>query len=139
MAEKASSKSATDSAPETVVVAEVKADQQPIVYERKKKKKKGKRKKNSSRGLKEPQRVEKGVSRAAERIAEAVVDGLSEYRGRRDKSAGKKRDGALKDVVRNAGRGLEEAIGTAAKVPTDLTKRMSGRRLTRWVPLPLFK
>ncbi|HSS75633.1 MAG TPA: hypothetical protein VLV54_02710 [Thermoanaerobaculia bacterium] len=137
MAERASSKSATDSAPETVVVAEVASDQQPIVYERKKKK--GKRKKKYSRGLKEPQRLEKGISRAAERIADAVADGFSEYRDRRDKSAGKKRDGAIKDAVRNVGRGLEEAIGTAAKVPTDLTKRMSGRRLTRMVPLPLFR
>jgi hypothetical protein len=137
MAERASSKSATDSATETVVVAEVTSDQQPIVYERKKKK--GKRKKKYSRGLKEPQRLEKGVSRAAERIAQAVVDGLSEYRDRRGKSARKKRDGAIRDSVRNVGRGLEEAISTAAKVPTDLTKRMSGRRLTRLVPLPLFR
>jgi len=137
MAERASSKSATDSAPETVVVAEVASDQQPIVYERKKKK--GKRKKKYSRGLKEPQRLEKGISRAAERIADAVADGFSEYRDRRDKSAGKKRDGAIKDAARNVGRGLEEAIGTAAKVPTDLTKRVSYRRLTRMVPLPLFR
>jgi len=138
MAERASSKSAADSATETVVVAETTSDQQPIVYERTKKKK-GKKKRKYSRGLKEPQRVERGVSRAAERIAEAVVDGLSEYRDRRDKSAGKKRDGAIKDAVRNVGRGLEEAIGTAAKVPTDLSKRVSYRRLTRWVPLPLFR
>ena len=111
MAEKASTRAAAD-ASDTVVV-EVTTDQQPIVYE--KRTKKGKRKKKYSRGLKEPQREERRVSRAAERIARAVVDGLSEYRDRRDKSARRKRDGATKDAVRNAGRGLEEAIRTAAR------------------------
>jgi hypothetical protein len=138
MAEKASSKSAADSATETVVVAEVTSDQQPIVYERKKRKK-GKRKKKYSRGLKEPQRLERGVSRAAERIARAVANGFSEYRDRRDWSARRKRDGAIRDAVRNVGRGLEEAISTAARVPTDLTRRVSVRRLTRLVPLPFFR
>lgn len=135
MAERASAKATTD-APDAVVV-EVTTDQQPIIYE--KRTKKGKKKKKYSRGLKEPQREERRVSRAAERLAKAVVDGLSEYRDRRDKSARRKRDGAIKDAVRNAGRGLEEAISTAAKVPTDLTRGLKTRRLTRLVPLPLFR
>src|SRR6476661_3333750 len=101
MAERASTRPPADGDSQTVVVAEVTTGQPPVVYE--KRTKKGKRKKKYSRGLKEPQREERRVSRAAERIAQAVVDGLSEYRDRRDKSARRKRDGAIKDAVRNAG------------------------------------
>jgi hypothetical protein len=93
-------------------------------------------KRKYSRGLKESERQEVSATRAANRLADAAADGLSKYRKRRDRSADKKRDGAIKDVVRNAGRGLEEAIRTGAKAPTDLTRRAKLRRLRRMVPLP---
>src|ERR1700692_2416537 len=126
------SKSTADSAPDTVTVPASAADSRPIVYEKKK------RKKKYSRGLKEPQRLGKGLARSAERLAQAVADGISETCRRGNNSARKKRDGAIKDAVRKVGRGLEAAISTAAKAPTDLTKRVSTRRLTRLVvPPPL--
>src|SRR5579863_8448722 len=68
-----------------------------------------KRRQRTSRGVKELQRQEESLATAGEHLSEAVADGFSEYRRRRDSSAKKKRDGALKDVVRNTGRGLEEA------------------------------
>jgi hypothetical protein len=126
------SKAAAESTPGTAAASEPTADSRPTVYEKKKKKKK------YSRGLKEPQKLGEGLSRSAERLAQAVADGLSETRRRGNKSARKKRDGLIKDAVRNVGRGLEEAISKASKAPTDLTKRVSTRRLTRLVvPPPL--
>jgi hypothetical protein len=109
--------------------------QRPVYF---KVSKKGKRagKRKYSRGLKEPQRQEISATRAANRLADAVADGLSTYRKRRNRSADKKRDGAIKDAVRNTGRGLGKAIRTSAKVPTDLTRRAKLRRLRRMVPLP---
>lgn len=132
MAQQAGSKPALDDAPAATAAPDGGSlDRQPVVYEKKKKKK-------YSRGLREPQKAEQGLSRAAERLAAAVADGLSEYRDRRSASAGKKRDGAVRDAVRNVGRGLEKAIEKAAKVPTDLTEKISTRRLARLVIPPPF-
>lgn len=106
--------------------------QVPIVYERKR----SKGKKKYSRGLKDPQKLEVDASRAAHRIARAVADGFSEYRSERDKSARRKRNGAIKDAVRNTGRGLSEAIDTAARAPRDLTRRATTKRLSRLFMVP---
>lgn len=104
----------------------------PIVYERTKKK----GRKRYSSGLKDPQKLEEGTSRAGQRLAQAVADGFGEYRRRRDRSAERKKDGAIKDFVRNVGRGAEEALRTGAKVPSDLTRYATKKRLTRLVFLP---
>ena len=126
------------------VVYEV-ATQRPIVYEVRKGRKgrKGRRKKKYSRGLRDPQKLEQGASRSAERLAHALADGLTRYRRRRNDSAERKRDGAIKDALRNIGRGAERALRTGAKAPTDFTRYLSikrVRRLTRFVvpPLPGF-
>jgi|HubBroStandDraft_3_1064219.scaffolds.fasta_scaffold15137_3 hypothetical protein len=122
------------------VIAEPAPDrlpQRPIVYEvRKARRGRRGRKRKTSRALREPQRQERSATRAAERVARAIADGFGEYRKRRDRSAERKRDGAIKDAVRNFGRGLEEAIRRSAKAPTDLTRRVSGKRLARMVVLP---
>lgn len=107
--------------------------QAPIVYRRRRSR--GNRK--YSRGLKAPQQLERDASRSAERVAQAVADGIGEYRDNRDKSARRKRDGAIKDVVRNVGRGVSEALDTGSRAPSDLTRRATLKRLTRtFVPPP---
>jgi hypothetical protein len=108
----------------------------PIVYEVRSGGK-GKKKKKYSRGLKEPQKLEEGTVRATERLAQAAVDGLGTFRKRCNRSSRKRRDGALKDALRNLSRGMEDALTTAAKAPSDLTRKVSVRRLTRIV-LPPF-
>jgi hypothetical protein len=104
----------------------------PIVYERTKKR----GRKRYSSALKDAQKDERAVSRAGQRLAQAVADGFGEYRRRRDRSAERKKDGAIKDFVRNVGRGAEEALRTGAKVPSDLTRYATKKRLTRLVFLP---
>lgn len=107
--------------------------QAPIVYRRRRSR--GSRK--YSRGLKAPQQIERDASRATERVAQAVADGIAEYRDNRDRSSRRKRDGAIKDVVRNVGRGLSEALDTGSRAPSDLTRRATLKRLTRtFVPPP---
>ncbi len=107
----------------------------PIVYKRRKSG--GRRKKKYSRGLKDPQKAERGISRAAERLARAVTDGLSEYRKKTNRSARRKRDGAIRDAVRNVSRGLREGLSTAAKAPTDFSRNVTTKRLSRLVLPPL--
>jgi len=115
-------------ATETVVI------ERPIVYERKRG---GKgRKRRYSKGLKDPQKCEVDATRALNRVADAVADGVSEYRSERNKSARRKRDGAIKDAVRNLGRGLSEALDTGARAPSDLTRRATTKRLSRLCVVP---
>jgi hypothetical protein len=107
--------------------------ERPIVYERRGGK--GKKRKYS-KGVKDPQKLEVDASRALSRIADAVADGVVEYRRERNKSARRKRDGAIKDAVRNIGRGLSEALDTGARAPSDLTRRATTKRLSRLIVLP---
>jgi hypothetical protein len=122
--------SLTVSATETPVVIE-----RPVVYERKRSKGRRKKKKHS-RGWKEPQQLEEDASRAVNRLANSVADGIGKYRERRDNSARKKRDGAIKDALRNTGRGLTKALDKAARAPSDLTRRATSKRISRVFIVP---
>lgn len=108
--------------------------ERPVVYERTRRK--SRKKKKYSKGLKEVQQFEVDATRSADRVADAVADGISRYRRERDKSARKRRDGAIKDAVRNLGRGLSEALDTGARAPADLTRRATTKRLSRLIPVP---
>lgn len=97
--------------------------------------------KRYSKGWKDSQIIERDVSRSAERLADAASDGLNRYRRSRNRSAKKKKDGAIKDFVRNVGRGAEDALRTGSKAPSDLTRRATSKRLKRTlrlVPVPPF-
>ncbi|HET9767589.1 MAG TPA: hypothetical protein VFS60_12120 [Thermoanaerobaculia bacterium] len=112
---------------------------QPIVYEYRKRR----GKKRYSKGTKDIQVCERGFSRSLERVADAVADGFGRYRRRRNRSANRKKDGAIKDFVRNVGRGAEKALRTGSKAPTDLTRRVTWKRLRRATrsvipPVPFF-
>jgi len=101
----------------------------------------GKKKRKYSRGWKDPQILERDVSKSANRLARAAADGLGRYRRERDRSARRKKNGAIKDFVRNVGRGTERALRRGSKVPSDLTRRATSKRLRRTlrlVPVPPF-
>ena len=104
----------------------------PVVYEVAR----GRGKRKYGRGRKDPQRVEEGITRSLEEFTDGVAAGVNKYRRRRDYSARKKRDGAMKDGLRNIGRGLETALRRSAKAPTELTRPLTLRRVTRLLPLP---
>jgi hypothetical protein len=113
--------------------------QRPIVYEvTRGKKRRGKRR--YSRGRKDPQRVEEGITRSLEELTDGIARGVNKYRRRRDDSARRKKDGALKDGLRNIGRGTETALRRAARAPTELTRPLTLKRVSRLlVPrIPLF-
>src|SRR6185295_13440387 len=104
----------------------------PVVSQKRKKRK-------YSRGLKEAQRFERGLSKATERIAKAVFRGMSTYRRRGDKSARRSRDGAIKDAIENFARAAERSLRTASRAPLDLVRsasRKTRRRQTRFLLYP---
>src|SRR5690349_19554638 len=94
----------------------------PIVINLKKKKKK-----KYSRGLKDLQLTGRGITRVSSRIASAVYKGMQAFRKASDKSAGKKRDGALRDLVLNMGKASSKSLRVVSGVPRDLTKALNRR------------
>jgi hypothetical protein len=92
-----------------------------------------KQKRKTSRGLKDVARLERGVAKAGDRLGSAMEAGFSKYREKSKKSSYKKKDGAIRDAVKNwsvaAGKGLEEA----SKIPGDITKVLSTKQVSRAV------
>jgi hypothetical protein len=86
------------------------------------------RKRKTSRGLREAQRLERRMSKAAHRLAKATAEGIAEYRAARDRSAEKKKDGAVRDFPVNVAEGMGAAMRAASRVPVDLVRGFGGRR-----------
>lgn len=99
----------------------------PIVLKLKNKKKKKKNRKYS-RGLKDAQQIDKHLIRAADRLVEATAKGSNSYRKSREKSAQRKRDGAIHDFIPNAGKALSHSLRTASGAPGDVAKALNNGR-----------
>lgn len=92
---------------------------------------KRRKRRKCSRELKGVQRLERRASKAAHRVARAVERGMATYRRERDRSAGRKRDGALRDLPLNAAEGMAATVREASRVPVDLVKGLDGRVVVR--------
>src|SRR5262245_48557828 len=93
-----------------------------VIIERKKKKKR-----KYSRGLGSLQRAERGFAKANARVAQAVASGLSEYYRRDNRSSRKRRDGAIRDGVRNWSEALSKALRRGARAPRDFADAFDSR------------
>lgn len=87
-----------------------------------------KKKRKTSKGLKNLDKAHRNVSRALDHMAAAVSDGMKTYRKNEKKSAEKKKDGALRDAVKNTGKALSDTMKTMSKVPRDLTRTIDSKR-----------
>ncbi len=90
------------------------------VYLIERKKKKPRRK--VSRELRDVEQMEHHLGRAAQRTARAMAEGLDTYRRRSRRSAKRRRDGALRDLPRNAAAGMAETLRGVSRVPVDLAQ-----------------
>lgn len=88
--------------------------------------KKGKKRKYS-RGLRDLQITGRRMSKISSRMVRSVSKGMDAYRSASDKSARKKRDGALLDFNRNAAKGITRALRESSRIPFDLAKSMDTR------------
>lgn len=104
----------------------------PIVLSLKKKKKK-KGKKRYSKGFEELQHMEKHLVRASDQMAQAVADGISDYRKRSRKSAQEKRDGAIRDFLPNSGLALSRTLSKSSSVPFHLAQAANSKRTRKRV------
>lgn len=100
----------------------------PIVLRRRKKKK---RKKRYTRGLKDVQRLTHGVLESSEQLYKGGRDTVRTLRKRSDKSARRRRDGALKDLPENLGRALQDGVEASARAPYELLRQVNGKRAWR--------
>lgn len=75
-----------------------------------------------SKRLKGTQRAERKLTKAHRSMSEAVLTGIDAWDRNRDKSAWKKRDGAVKDAVENFTKAYAKSLHRASSVPRTLIK-----------------
>jgi hypothetical protein len=86
---------------------------------------KPKKKKKYTRKWKNIQRVEMGCSKSAKRLSDSVSDGVKIWIKKRDLSAGKKKDGALKDLNKNVTKAFRKTLCKASEAPADVFDALS--------------
>ena len=103
---------------------------EPVVVTVGKKSKKRKGRRYSSR-LDEIQRLERGSSKAARRLAKAVDRGLGVWAKNRNKSALKKRDGAVRDSLRNCSKAIRRTMIVASEAPADVVDAVANLKTSK--------
>ena len=83
------------------------------------------RKREYSRRLRNAEKIERGVSRAAASLGNAVAATFNSYKDRSDASSYKKRDGAVKDALKNWTKAYGKGMKEASDVPYDLVKAVT--------------
>lgn len=106
------------------------SDTTPMVFVRNRKKRGRKR---YSRGTKEFQRMQRAFSKASYRASKAGTIAFRELERRSEKSARRKRDGAMLDAPDNIARAVEEGLREASRAPAELARGIDGRVV--WAPL----
>lgn len=101
----------------------------PVVIEALKRKKK--KKKKYTQGTKGLQRLAVGVSDAVFRSANSVAKGAKTFSKRSKKSSRKKRDGLVRDSLRNASRGFSDGLTELGKAPNEIAKRIGTGQVRR--------
>lgn len=86
--------------------------------------KKKRKKPKYSRNLRDLQKLERASSKAQLRLARAVVNGLKVWDKRRNKSASKRRDGAVRDALINSAWALGRVMRDASRGPVDFVEEI---------------
>jgi hypothetical protein len=92
---------------------------------------KKRRKKRYSRGLRDVQTTNRGFLKASRRLVRAVTRGMTTYLKESNKSARKKRDGALRDYGFNVSDAIGTSLTEVSGIPRDLVRSVSTRRWRR--------
>ena len=92
-----------------------------------------KKKRKYSRGLRDLQVSGRRMTKISGTVTRAVSKGLRAYRKASDKSARKKRDGAIRDLGLNVAKGASKLLRSSSSVPYDLARAMNRRGLRRSV------
>jgi hypothetical protein len=78
------------------------------------------KKKKVSKEAKPFERLDRDLSKAERRVAKAILLGVESWQNNSKKSSKKKRDGAMRDALKNGVRAYSKFVDHAAKVPGDV-------------------
>ena len=95
----------------------------PIVVEVERKR----RKRRYTRGVRDVQTTNRGFVKASRRLVRAVARGMSTYLKESDKSARKKRDGAMRDFNLNVADAIGSSLRQASGITADLARSLNTR------------
>lgn len=84
-----------------------------------------KKKRRYSAGLGTIQHLERGVTRSLETVSKGAARVFREYSERSDKSARRKRDGALRDGIENWTKALSKGMRIAGDAPYDFVRQVN--------------
>jgi hypothetical protein len=101
----------------------------PIIIQRESSKKR-KRKRYSS-NTKDIQRLAFGLSRAVFRSTNSVAKGFKTFVKKSNKSARKRRDGLVREALRNASEGVSDGFAELGKAPGEVARRVRSGRIWR--------
>ena len=90
-------------------------------------------KRKYSRRTRGVQEVEHGVSKAAASLGEAVATTFRTYKKREKASSYKKRDGAIKDAVKNWTKAYGKGMKEASDVPYQLVKSVNSSKASKQI------
>lgn len=93
--------------------------------------KKKKKKKRYSRGLRTVQELEVASTKTVKRLTKALNKGLGAWDSARDKSAKKKRNGAVKDSLKNSSKGMRKLFVQSAHAPSDFLDEFSRMKIVK--------
>jgi hypothetical protein len=101
----------------------------PVYFDRRKKK--DKRRRRYSKGTKPWQKLLLGASRAAYRTANSFARGFDTFAKRSNRSARRRRDGLVRDSLRNAARGFNDASREVGKAPWAVARQIGTKNVRR--------
>jgi len=83
------------------------------------------KKREYSRRLRSAEKIERGVSRAAASLGNAAAATFNSYKDRSTESSYKKRDGAVKDALKNWTKAYSKGMKEASDAPYELVKAVT--------------
>jgi hypothetical protein len=87
-----------------------------------------KKKRRYTKGLNAIQHFERGVARSMDVMAQGVARVFSDYKKRSDKSARKKKDGALREGLENWTKAMGKGMGISSKAPYTFVRTVTRGR-----------
>jgi hypothetical protein len=92
-----------------------------------------KEKRKYSRRMRGGQELERGVSRAASSLGDAVAATFKSYKDRSRTSSFKKRDGAVKDALKNWTKAYSKGMKKASDAPYQLVKAVNSNKASKQI------
>jgi hypothetical protein len=91
------------------------------------------KKRKYSRGMRTGQEIERGLSRAASSLGDAVAATFNTYKDRSQNSAYNKRDGAVRDAIKNWTKATSKGMKKASDAPYEFIKSVNRGKASKQI------